>query len=119
MFSDWDKVWPLNYNRKLSLAEVDEEKLNIVVLEDYKKQKWSEKKIVISLEFMRKYPYMRNTYHFQIDDNWLYILGHDRQHLLGYDITAEMLEIIHSVPSGKELSYVLYPSLVHLQGNEE
>ncbi|KAK1377949.1 hypothetical protein POM88_024693 [Heracleum sosnowskyi] len=43
---------------KLTIASVSEEKLNVWVLEDYKKHKWSDK--VIPLPFLNQNPHMKN-----------------------------------------------------------
>ncbi|CAK7350889.1 unnamed protein product [Dovyalis caffra] len=40
LFSDWKKVQALDWNGFLSFAEISQENLNVMVLEDYKKLKW-------------------------------------------------------------------------------
>ena len=40
LFSNWEKVWALDWNGSLSFAFRVEEVINVVVLADYKKLKW-------------------------------------------------------------------------------
>ena len=52
LFSDWEKVWALDWNGSLSFAVRVEEVINVMVLEDYEKLKWGKEKIVVPLAFM-------------------------------------------------------------------
>ena len=52
LFSDWEKVWPLDWNGSFSFAFRVEEVINVMVLEDYKKLKWGKEMIVVPLAFM-------------------------------------------------------------------
>ncbi|KAK7832303.1 hypothetical protein CFP56_026605 [Quercus suber] len=56
LFSNWEKVWALDWNGCLSFAVRVEEVINVVVLEDYKKLKWGKEKIVIPLAFTNSTP---------------------------------------------------------------
>lgn len=56
LFSNWEKVWALDWNGCLSFAVRVEEVINVIVLEDYKKLKCGKEKIVIPLEFTNSTP---------------------------------------------------------------
>ncbi|KAL3522093.1 hypothetical protein ACH5RR_014927 [Cinchona calisaya] len=62
----------------------------------------SKNKIVISLV---------ELHYYLLDNNCLWILADDKEHLLAYDITAYKVEIVHSAPLGKKLSCMLDTSL--------
>ncbi|KAK1357214.1 hypothetical protein POM88_050470 [Heracleum sosnowskyi] len=52
-YKSWKKVWPLNFMGKLALVDKMEEDLCILVLEDYKKQKWGKRKSLIPSASMK------------------------------------------------------------------
>lgn len=116
-FSDWEDIRAFRWNDKFSLARVERERLNIWVLENYKKQKWAERKEVISLEFMRKFPDMRKLRYHELKNNWLWIFAAD-DNQIAYHVRAERVELYPPLP-GKTFSYSYVPSLVHIQGMQK
>ncbi|KAI3456393.1 hypothetical protein Pfo_013056 [Paulownia fortunei] len=54
LFHDLRTVWDLEWDAKLVFADIVGQNLQVMELEDYKKQKWCEKKKVIPLPFMEK-----------------------------------------------------------------
>ncbi|KAG8385692.1 hypothetical protein BUALT_Bualt03G0071500 [Buddleja alternifolia] len=52
LFEDWTRVCALNWDGKLAFADIIEENLEVMELEDYRKQRWCLKKRVIHLPFM-------------------------------------------------------------------
>ncbi|KAG8385690.1 hypothetical protein BUALT_Bualt03G0071300 [Buddleja alternifolia] len=53
LFGDWTKVCALDWDGKLGFACVNGENLEVMELEDYRKQRWHGKKRVIHLPFMK------------------------------------------------------------------
>ncbi|KAL3519561.1 hypothetical protein ACH5RR_017710 [Cinchona calisaya] len=112
------------WNDKFSLARVEEEKLNFWVLENYKKQKWGERKHVISLqilkkhpnsgEFMSKYLTFRKLWYVELKRNRLWICVDD-DNSIAYNVGCGWIDII-SPPRGKKIYGYYTPSLVHIQG---
>lgn len=59
LYQDWEKVWALNWSGKLAFADIVKEELQVLVLEDYKKHKWSETKTIVPLAYMNKEGYLK------------------------------------------------------------
>ncbi|KAK0579494.1 hypothetical protein LWI29_027135 [Acer saccharum] len=55
-FSDQSNVMSMKWNDCIAFGDIVEYNLNVIVLEDEKKNKWSEKKIVIPLPFLKRNP---------------------------------------------------------------
>ncbi|KAK2644260.1 hypothetical protein Ddye_019455 [Dipteronia dyeriana] len=54
LFSDSNKVLALDWDGCLAYAEIVEEKLNVIILEDFRKHKWSQRKIIVPLTFFNE-----------------------------------------------------------------
>lgn len=67
-FSDLTKVSVVDCNRHLSFGNIVEEELNVLVLEDFKKGKWSEKKLVVPLRFLKENQDMKEN----LEPLWAY-----------------------------------------------
>ncbi|KAJ6728717.1 hypothetical protein OIU74_006729 [Salix koriyanagi] len=54
LFSDWRKVWAINWNGFLAFASSKlQENLNVMVLEEYKNMNWVKEKITVPLSFLK------------------------------------------------------------------
>ena len=53
-YKNWENVWIINYKGKLALVDIIGDQLYVLVLENYKKQKWGKKEPLVSLELMKK-----------------------------------------------------------------
>ncbi|KAA8515449.1 hypothetical protein F0562_018940 [Nyssa sinensis] len=116
-FSNWKKVWPVIWNGKVSLVGIAGEELTVWVLEDYKKQKWAERKIVIALTFMKENPSMKES---------LVPCGYAGSHrvtfyvnylkLLVYYIDTKEVRYSETAPEGKRILCFNKSNLVTLKG---
>ncbi|KAJ6292216.1 hypothetical protein OIU78_024395 [Salix suchowensis] len=53
LFSDWRKVWAINWNGFLAFASRLQENLNVMMLEEYKNMNWVKEKITVPLSFLK------------------------------------------------------------------
>ncbi|KAI9198492.1 hypothetical protein LWI28_016848 [Acer negundo] len=60
-FSDLFKVFLFIWNGCIAFGDIVEEKLNVIVLEDHRKNKWSETNIVIPLTFLKENPDLKKN----------------------------------------------------------
>ncbi|KAK3035117.1 hypothetical protein RJ639_032619 [Escallonia herrerae] len=51
LYPDWDKVWAVSWKGKLAFLDRAREDLCVMVLEDYRKQKWGKRYTIISSAF--------------------------------------------------------------------
>lgn len=58
VFSDLTKVFSLRWNHFLAVADITDETLNVLVLKNFKEHKWSKKKIVVPLKFLKEKPHL-------------------------------------------------------------
>ncbi|KAL3519491.1 hypothetical protein ACH5RR_017640 [Cinchona calisaya] len=117
LFSDWNDVRPLPYNddAMFCLAKFEDEKINVQVLQNGKKEKWVGEKMDILSKSMRKYPNMMNLRNYHLNEYWLWIYANE-DYLYAYDVRAKRRRIEKCDLSRKTLVYILNPSLVHLPG---
>ncbi|KAK0593446.1 hypothetical protein LWI29_036774 [Acer saccharum] len=73
-FSNQSKVMLMKRNDCIAFGGIVEYNLNVIVLEDHKKHKWSEKKIVIPLPFLKENPDIKKMMQVSISFN-IGILG--------------------------------------------
>lgn len=105
----------LNWEQKFSLANLVEGELQVWVLEDYKSEKWSKRKIVIPLTLFGKNPPTLGTHSLcSYFNGCLWFFRHES--LVSYHIESKF-EFSQSAPPGKRLSYAFSPTPVNLLGN--
>lgn len=61
LFHDMRRVWKLDSDGKLVFADIVGQNMQLMELEDYKKQRWCEKKKIIPLPFMKKDNYVEGS----------------------------------------------------------
>lgn len=118
LFPDWENIQPLNWRGKLALASVVGEKINIWVLESYKKQKWANIKVVFPLDSIVNDPSSVSAgslMPFRTEGNWLWInANYERR--VAYNMKTNRVSTLISAPPKQKIMYVYRPSLVHFKG---
>lgn len=69
-YKSWEKVWLVEFKGKLALVDIIGTELCVLVLENYKTQKWGKKEPLVSLELLKKlegehgttFPYVVDQY---------------------------------------------------------
>ncbi|PIN14258.1 hypothetical protein CDL12_13117 [Handroanthus impetiginosus] len=118
LFDDWETVWDLEWNGKLAFAVIIEQNLEVMILEDYKKGRWSLKKKAIRLTFLEKYKYPQENI-FPLfaknGDIWFWLKN---EKILEYTIeTGQIAHVIRSEAFSPENKlYVYKPSLITFEG---
>ncbi|KAL3519563.1 hypothetical protein ACH5RR_017712 [Cinchona calisaya] len=121
LFSSWKKVSPFFWEKKLCLAEKVEQELHVYILEDHKKEQWAERKTVMHLSFLNKYPEFQHVFPYNFENGWLWFFPRDAHHI-AYNIESKRVYIANHLPPGKKcLGKVNYSpvSLARIQGKEE
>ncbi|KAL3519567.1 hypothetical protein ACH5RR_017716 [Cinchona calisaya] len=121
LFSSWKNVRHFMWDKKLCLADKVEQELHCYILEDYKKEQWAQKKIVIHLSFLNAYPEFRHTFPYKLNNSWLWFVQRDTHHI-AYNIESKKVHIANRLPPGKRyLGNVKYSpvSLARIQRKEE
>ncbi|XP_075655152.1 putative F-box protein At3g10240 [Castanea sativa] len=120
LFSDWEKVWALDWNGSLSFAFRVEEAINVMVLEDYKKLKWGKEIIVVPLAFMNSTSdLMENPVPLLTRSGDLWFRVKDKK-LMAYNIESK--KISHTIAATKRSKisncavYIGPSSLITLKG---
>ncbi|XP_019157534.1 PREDICTED: F-box protein At5g65850-like [Ipomoea nil] len=113
LFPDWNNIHPLNWRGKLALASVVGEKINIWVLESYKKQKWENVKVVFPLPLDSITN--DNLIPFETKGDWLRI-SVNYEHRVAYNMRTNRVSTLISAPPGQKIAFVYKPSLVHFKG---
>ncbi|KAG8655210.1 uncharacterized protein LOC110613298 [Manihot esculenta] len=110
-FADNSKACVLRWEDQLALAEISNNELQVLVLKDYKKGKWAEKKTVIPLKFLKKEPYMimEDLEPYRAIDGVVWFRG---SNYLAYNIADE--EIVCHV--SKRQARIFRQSLVTFKG---
>nr|GMC87104.1 putative F-box protein At3g17265 isoform X2 [Ipomoea batatas] len=111
LFPDWNNIEPLNWRGKLALASVVGEKINIWVLESYKKQEWENIKVVLPLDSIMN----GNVMPFEANGDWLWI-NVNYEHRVAYNLRTNRVSTVFSAPPRQKIEYVYKPSLVHFKG---
>ncbi|KAL3519566.1 hypothetical protein ACH5RR_017715 [Cinchona calisaya] len=121
LFSSWKNIRHFWWEEKLCLADKVEQELHVYILEDYKKEQWAQKKIVIHLSFLNEYPEFRHTFPYILADSWLWFFQGDTDHIT-YNIESKTVLTANRLPPGKRcLGTVKYTpaSLARIQRKEE
>ncbi|KAL3522095.1 hypothetical protein ACH5RR_014929 [Cinchona calisaya] len=104
---------------KLSLGGLVEQELHVWILEDYKNQKWAERKIIIPLLFLSEYPNKTDicpsSYCEGYERGFLWFISDDEDHI-AYHIESQSVHVLNKLPEGKKNLYYMEPSLVNLEG---
>ncbi|KAL0398716.1 UNVERIFIED_CONTAM: F-box protein [Sesamum radiatum] len=109
LFLDWRRVWPVDWDGKLSLGGVENDKLHVWVLESVKEQRWADRKIVIPLSFITRKVCC------ELHDIGL-VINTDHGELLVLDIVTGTISKRIGAPAGEQFLYYFEPSLVRLEG---
>ncbi|KAL8112897.1 hypothetical protein AgCh_020270 [Apium graveolens] len=120
-YKSWKEVWPLNFEGKLALVDRLEDDLCVLVLEDYKKQKWGKRKTLIPSASIKILEDKHGTIipHSFDQSEMLRLWVKDKMFISynlrsGGEVKTERLAFI-----GHKIVDILYPvqhSLVHLKG---
>ncbi|XP_075481328.1 F-box protein At5g65850-like [Primulina tabacum] len=116
LFPDWNNVQIAQWNTKISITKVVHEQIHAWILEDYKKCKWGDQKIVIPLasSMLKDHPKFMEYGSVYITDNILTFFDMGRN-MFEYDIKSGKGRCIVFAPSGNKC--VGYrPSMVHFRG---
>ncbi|KAL3519558.1 hypothetical protein ACH5RR_017707 [Cinchona calisaya] len=110
-FSSFECVAFFSSENKLYLANLVEQELHIWILVDYKKQLWSERKIVsIPSTLFSNYPKTLDTLlPLSLCEDWLWFRRCDHS-LIAYNTRTKLIDS-YPPPSGKRLSRCFIPSL--------
>lgn len=117
-FLDWKKVWTFDWDGRPSLAYTVEDDLNVLVLENYKQQKWGQVKKIVPLKFLKENPDTRTDLAFFYAplpcEIWIK-LGKGEKWVC---YNAESKKITHTtkVSDSSPEHYIFRPSLVSLKG---
>lgn len=106
----------MSWNQNLSLASIVDEELHVWVLEDYKKQKWADRKIVIPLPFLKKDPNMKECLDPCSVEGGIVWFCVNYVKLVGYDFKSLKVADVICAPEGEKLVCAYHPSLVTLKG---
>ena len=120
LFSDWEKVWALDWNGSLSFAFRVEVVINVMVLEDYKKLKWGKEMIVVPLAFMNSTSdLMENPVPLLARSGDLWFWVKDKK-LMAYNIESKTINHTIASTKGSKMSncavYIGPSSLITLKG---
>lgn len=110
LFRDVSKVWCFHWKGFVGLGEVEGEKMSVILLEDYKKGKWSEEKFVYDLKYLEKYPDMKNVAVIEVDEKYVLFSEDGKGRWYCYCLETESLVQLYS--KGFEKKYVITPSLI-------
>ncbi|KAL5772397.1 hypothetical protein ACOSP7_012002 [Xanthoceras sorbifolium] len=118
-FYDSSKLLFLYWNGCVAFGDIVEGNLNVIVLEDHKKHKWSETKIVIPLTFLKKNSDMKMLVPtgFQLGKLWFgsKMEGQDLVPKFVYDTQSRKLSQIKLADFEKR--YLIRPSVVTFKRN--
>ncbi|WJZ96150.1 hypothetical protein VitviT2T_014863 [Vitis vinifera] len=122
LFSDWKKVWALNWNGRPALAETGREELKVLVIEDYKKKyKLAENKFGVSLGGAKKVMQGDDFVPLVAERGILWVWLRDKK-MFGYDIKHGRVRRELSVPEGYHITDTMYigrESLATLRGMQK
>ncbi|KAH7569033.1 hypothetical protein ACOSP7_012208 [Xanthoceras sorbifolium] len=113
LFSDLSKVLAVDWDGCLAYADIVEEKLNVIVLEDYRKHRWSQRKIIVPLAFLREIQITDDNFLAPVifHSNKLYFLLLDDK-LFVYDIQLRKITETNPVSWENKSLYTMRHSLV-------
>ncbi|GMY37046.1 F-box protein At5g65850-like [Fagus crenata] len=116
-FTRSSKVSIIGWDGCLSYAEVTEEALNVWVLEDYKEKRWSKRKIVLPLTFLKEnHINMKKNLIFceALSDELFFIWN--RSKMFAYNMKTGTITCTSSASEGKQILYEIQETLVTLKG---
>ncbi|KAL5744183.1 hypothetical protein ACOSQ2_027299 [Xanthoceras sorbifolium] len=104
---------PQDWDGCLAYADIVEEKLNVIVLEDYRKHRWSQRKIIVPLAFLREIQITDDNFLAPVifHSNKLYFLLLDDK-LFVYDIQLRKITETNPVSWENKSLYTMRHSLV-------
>ncbi|XP_075486532.1 putative F-box protein At1g32420 [Primulina tabacum] len=117
LLSDWNTIWPIRWDRTtLSVVNIVKQRLHVLKLEDYSKNRWSKNKIDIPLNFLKEFPDLDEDPYIRAitDDILLFILK--AEHAIFYSIKSASVRYKASAPPGQKLFFVSRSTLVSLRG---
>ena len=114
-FTRSSKVSVMAWDGCLSYAEVKEEALNVWVLEDYKKKRWSKRKIVLPLTFLKEnHIKLKNLIFYDVTSDELSFLWN--KSMFAYNMKTGTITCRSSAPEGKQVFCEFRETLVTLKG---
>ncbi|XP_040362267.1 uncharacterized protein LOC121049380 isoform X2 [Rosa chinensis] len=113
-FLDLKRVTIFLWNYYVAVADIVEESLNVLVLEDFKEHKW--RKIIVPLKFLKDNPGLKDEICPQgIWLNDLQLHNGMRKYILVYDMERKVIKATHT-KSVEKIYEFRKPSLVTLKG---
>lgn len=113
---DWRKVRIIGWNKKPAVYSVVQHELHVWVLEDYKKQKWADRKIIVPLTFLWEDPSIKECYiQYRVQSGIVWFKVSCNK-VLAYCIESK--EVVSTIcgPEGEEISCYHIPSIITLKG---
>ncbi|WOG89919.1 hypothetical protein DCAR_0209159 [Daucus carota subsp. sativus] len=97
-YKNWKKVWTINFKGKLALLDIIGSELCVLVLENYKKQKWGKKEPLVPLELMKTLEDEHGTiFPYTVDESdtlWFWVK--DAKKYISYDIKTKYICFEHA-----------------------
>lgn len=121
--SDSENIRLQRWNNQLSVTKLEHTnsgwKLSAWIMEDFKKQKWAEKLIVVPLNFMVQYPNTmdRDILLQSVHMDWLSLVV-QKKHRVVYHVKSNRVSVT-SAPAGHGYSIYYFPSLMHFDGMKQ
>ncbi|XP_050234873.1 F-box protein At5g49610-like [Mercurialis annua] len=104
LFSNWTKIWTLQWNDKLGFGHIDGEKgdFHVLVLRDYKNLKWDKQMVLPLADCLKIKPLFFQSFipYLTIYGIFHFYLSHQRKVFVYKIASAEVLKIF-SLPPGK------------------
>ncbi|PRQ30001.1 hypothetical protein RchiOBHm_Chr5g0019881 [Rosa chinensis] len=116
-FLDLKRVAIFRWNYYVAVADIVEESLNVLVLEDFKKHKW--RKIIVPLKFLKDNPGLKDEIRpHQVWLNYLRLHNAVKKNILVYDMERKVIKVIKvtHTKSTEKIYEFRKPSLVTLKG---
>lgn len=117
VFEDLTEVRFIQWNGGVAIAEIGDEDLGVMVLEDYKVSKWSERKIVVPLQILKDEPELKEEIVHISADSYELTLETESERIY-YDMTRQKVITDYDKQSEDESEAFtwLRPSLMALKG---
>ncbi|XP_062014593.1 putative F-box protein At1g50870 [Rosa rugosa] len=113
-FLDLKRVTIFRWNYYVAVADIVEESLNVLVLEDFKEHKW--RKIIVPLKFLKDNPGLKDEIRpHQVWLNDLQLHNAVKKYILVYDMERKVIKATHTKSTEKIYEF-RKPSLVTLKG---